>query len=138
MPIALYEYVCYKSGKNPKTDSVSAEDADQVGVPFFSGCICTESLGLFNAYPTNSGFIKCRACVADSNDGFDTVQSFDAWREEQEEQILCPCGNQATDMIHNPDKDKSEYFCDDCSPEDDHISSDAATATGMYDHDDVN
>jgi hypothetical protein len=72
--------IALAKGAKEINGSINMSEFDQLGLPFFSGCqCCHESLGPYNAYPSRSGYIRCRSCLDDL--GFDTVKDYDEWME---------------------------------------------------------
>jgi hypothetical protein len=72
MAITLLDITIAKVGVK---DTYTMEDTDEAGVPFFAGCQdCGASLAAHNAYPSKTGYIKCRGCIGDL--GFNSVDEF--------------------------------------------------------------
>ena len=64
--------------KEDAQGNISMGEFDKVGLPFFCGCeICEASLGPFNAFPTYSGYTRCKDCVGDV--GFASAEMFSDW-----------------------------------------------------------
>lgn len=58
-------------------------DFYDAGLPMFGGCEgCGASIAAYNAFPSRSGFIRCRGCVAGV--GFATVADFEAFAADEE------------------------------------------------------
>lgn len=74
-PLSVYD-IAKAKGIEEQNGSVSAGEFAKHDLPFFSGCqICGASLAPYNAYPSNSGFIRCGDCIGSS--GFPSVADFD-------------------------------------------------------------
>ena len=55
-----------------------------VGLDMMGGCeVCEASIAAYNAYPSKSGYWRCRNCIEDV--GFDTVEEFEKLDAESEE-----------------------------------------------------
>ena len=53
-------------------------DIEAVGLPFFGGCqLCHASIACYNAYPSKTNYLRCRACIGDL--GFATTGEFEEW-----------------------------------------------------------
>ena len=73
-PITIMQVFEHRTGKN--SGSYTLGEFDDAGLPMFGGCqVCQESLAAYNAYPSKTGFLRCRACVGDK--GFKSVQEFE-------------------------------------------------------------
>jgi hypothetical protein len=60
-----------------ETGSMTADQFDKHGLPFFSSCQCCQaSLGPYNAFPSRSGYIRCKDC--DGDPGYSTLAEFEA------------------------------------------------------------
>lgn len=87
MPVTVLD-VALAMGAVQTTDAsgnntITMGEFDRVGLPFFSGCQrCAASLGPYNSFPSKTGCIQCDACIGD--DGFATVQDFNAWCDSLE------------------------------------------------------
>lgn len=58
--------------------SVTGSEFERVGLPFFGGCErCSATIAAFNAYPSQSGYLRCGDCIGGS--GFDTPAAFEVW-----------------------------------------------------------
>jgi hypothetical protein len=39
---------------------------EEIGLPVFGGCeLCNAPIAFYNAYPSRSGYIRCRDCIGD-------------------------------------------------------------------------
>ena len=76
--------VALARGATPAADgSIDAGQFERLRLPFFAGCeVCQATLGPYNAYPSRTGFIRCRDCIADL--GFATPELFVAFCEAPE------------------------------------------------------
>jgi hypothetical protein len=78
MAITLLDVVRATVGKKA---SYTGNDFARAGVPMVGGCKgCGESLGGWNAYPSRSGYLCCKACLGDG--GFETVKDFENFVED--------------------------------------------------------
>ena len=77
-PITILELAEFRGAKPDEDGNFSLGEIIKAGVPFFGGCVsCAASIACYNAYPSKSGYLKCKDCIG--NDGFETVE--DANRE---------------------------------------------------------
>jgi len=98
MPVSICDVLYARKPELKDSEYITATEFDKEGLPFFSGCQgCGESLGPHNAYPSNTGFIRCEACV--EGRGFDTVEAFRKYEEDN--LVTCEVGNRCG-------------VCDDC------------------------
>ena len=52
--------------------SINGAEFDRVGLSIMGGCeICHASIAAYNAYPSKSGYLRCRDCIDDH--GWPTV-----------------------------------------------------------------
>jgi hypothetical protein len=66
--ITIKDLAEYRAGKELE----SMADYNAVGLPMLGGCeVCEASIACYNAYPTESGYIRCADCVGDT--GYETV-----------------------------------------------------------------
>jgi hypothetical protein len=62
-PISILDLTIYRTGKDSPLNGGHFADAD---LPMLAGCeVCGESLGPWNAYPSKSGYIRCKAHLGD-------------------------------------------------------------------------
>jgi hypothetical protein len=82
--ITIHDYAVAKGAQptEPGGESYSGGEYERLGLPFFSGCQgCGASLAPYNAFPSTTGFIRCRDCV--EGFGYDTVEAFDTALKEE-------------------------------------------------------
>jgi hypothetical protein len=61
-PITIYQLAEYRIGREPEY----GEDFAEALLPMLAGCeICHSSLAAWNAYPTQSGYVRCQHCIQD-------------------------------------------------------------------------
>ncbi len=78
MPMNVLALAIAKGMKQNEDGYYTLDAVVQTGFPFFSGCqCCGASLGPAQAYPSTSGYIRCKDCIDDS--GFDTLADFEAF-----------------------------------------------------------
>jgi hypothetical protein len=42
------------------------DEYEEIGLPVFGGCeLCHAPIAFYNAYPSRSGYIRCRDCIGD-------------------------------------------------------------------------
>jgi hypothetical protein len=77
--LSILDIALAEGAKADERGGISMAEFDQRGLPFFAGCQdCGASLAPYNAYPSKTGFIKCRDCIGGSDLGFATVEEFRA------------------------------------------------------------
>lgn len=77
MSITIYNVVQHILKKSD-TDSITMEDTNILGLPFFGNCqYCEETVASGNMYPGKNGYVMCRGCVENSKSGgFENVEEF--------------------------------------------------------------
>jgi hypothetical protein len=67
-----------RGAKSHPDHGITAAEFDRLDIPFFAGCqTCAASLGPYNAYPSITGFIRCKEHIEGC--GFDTIARYDTW-----------------------------------------------------------
>jgi len=65
-------------GSATSASTIPASEFGRVGLPFLSGCEgCGAALGVYNAHPSRSGFVRCEDCIGAV--GFETVEEFESF-----------------------------------------------------------
>lgn len=73
-PIKIIDLVIYRLKLPKDIDKLSGAHFEEAKLPMFGGCEgCQESLGGYNAYPSVSGYLRCKSCIGE--DGYSTVES---------------------------------------------------------------
>ena len=66
---------------NGLPNPITGEVFEKHGLPIYGGCeLCGAGIAAYNAYPSRTGFIRCKNCIGD--EGFDSVPEFEAHIEE--------------------------------------------------------
>ena len=72
-PITVLDLAKYR-GATEVNGAINGAEFERVGLPFFGGCeACEASIAAYNAYPSTSGYLRCRDCIGD--DGYPTVEA---------------------------------------------------------------
>jgi hypothetical protein len=70
--ITIFELAVHRGAKEDERGGINGEEFERVGLPMFGGCQdCGASIAAYNAYPSKSGFLKCKDCIDES--GFPTL-----------------------------------------------------------------
>ena len=78
IPLTLFDLAVQLGAKENEDGSVSASEFDRLGLPFYSGCqVCSASLGPAQAFPSTTGFIRCRHCIGEQ--GFESLDEFESF-----------------------------------------------------------
>jgi hypothetical protein len=84
MTITVLDVALAWGAKQDDDGSINGAEFDRVGLPLFGGCQCCHaSIAAYNAYPSQSGFLRCEDCIGDM--GFNTVKEFENWDREPNE-----------------------------------------------------
>ena len=76
MPITIMDVARQRLNK-PEGD-LNGGEFYRVGLDILGGCEgCHATLAAYNAYPSTSGYWRCKDCLCD--EGFDTVEAFEDW-----------------------------------------------------------
>jgi len=71
----LVELGIYTSETFP--EALNGADFEKVGLPIFGGCeVCMASVAAYNAYPTQTGYLRCEDCTDDL--GYATAEEANA------------------------------------------------------------
>jgi len=85
--ISTFEIAVAKGAKQGQDGGINGAEFERLGLPFLGGCCrCYVSIAAYNMYPTKYGYVMCRECVDPEEDGFSTVEEFDAWVNAQKEE----------------------------------------------------
>lgn len=72
-PITIIQLARFRGAKESADGSINGAEFYRVGLPILGGClICEATIAAYNAYPSKSGYLKCRNCIGD--DGYATVE----------------------------------------------------------------
>ena len=79
--------VAESRGMVPDSDNgYSGAAFAKVNVPMLGGCAgCHATIAAYNAYPTKTGFWMCDMCVQMSEQGFNTVEEYEAFEKRESE-----------------------------------------------------
>lgn len=77
MPVTILE-IAEELGVESKDGQVNGGEIMKYGLPLMGGCeICHASIACYNAYPTQSGYLRCGDCVHDTGwDDMDEAIAF--------------------------------------------------------------
>jgi len=82
MSITIMEVAQAKGIKEDKHGGYNAQQFFDLGLPFFAGCQgCGATLGPDGAYPSKTGYIRCKGCICDEI-GFKTYADMQAWEKQ--------------------------------------------------------
>jgi len=77
MPVTVQELAFHRGLKTEPDGSYNMAAINAVGLEMLGGCeLCAASIAAYNAYPSKSGFWRCRHCIGDS--GWETVEEANA------------------------------------------------------------
>jgi hypothetical protein len=75
--ITVLELAQHRGATPDEGGSISAAEIGRVGLPFWGGCErCGAAIACYNAYPSKSGYLRCRDCIGTA--GWETVEQADA------------------------------------------------------------
>jgi hypothetical protein len=77
MPVTILDIAKARGLKVDKDGGSTMPDFFEVGLGMLGGCErCESSIAAYNAYPSITGFWRCKDCIADL--GYKTVEDFEA------------------------------------------------------------
>jgi hypothetical protein len=79
-PIRVMDLVRLRLGLSDAVVEISGSMAADAGFPLIGGCeICHATVSIGNAYPSHSGYWRCRECIGDT--GWDSLEdaASDLW-----------------------------------------------------------
>jgi hypothetical protein len=69
MPVTIQQLATNELGRKART----VHDYQEIGLPVFGGCeLCRAAIACDNAYPSRSGYIRCKSCLG--KEGWDSVE----------------------------------------------------------------
>lgn len=72
--------VALARGAHEVEGRINGGEFARLGLPMLSGCQhCGATLGPYNAYPTQTGYIQCADCLEGSDLGFISIAAFEAF-----------------------------------------------------------
>jgi len=78
LPVSVLDCAIGRGVKASDGDLFTGADIEAVGLPFFGGCqCCAASIACYNAYPSQTGYLRCRDCIGEI--GFPTTAAFEEW-----------------------------------------------------------
>lgn len=79
MAITVLDVAVARGAKQGADGSINGGEFHRLGLPFFGGCLhCHASIAAYNAYPTKTGYLMCKDCCESSEQGYSTVEEFEA------------------------------------------------------------
>lgn len=80
MAITILDYAIHLGAKESEDGSINGEELARLNLPMFGGCEgCAASIACYNAYPSNSGYIRCAGCIGER--GFETAEELKTYLE---------------------------------------------------------
>jgi hypothetical protein len=99
--ITIHDIALARLGRQPNDPTpLTGEDFARVDLAILGGCGgCQATLAAYNAYPSLGGFWQCADCIAD--DGFETVEEFEAFERPYEvEALLAACERALEELLN--------------------------------------
>lgn len=84
MAVTVLDVAVGRGAMAVEDGGITGGEFERVGLPMLGGCeVCGASIAAYNAYPSKSGYLRCRGCVGGI--GFENCAAFESWSHAEEE-----------------------------------------------------